>query len=79
MEQKGHTEPKAVGEFLAPAHLGSHQSQEETEGDEKEEASEGVKRAPRRRKAGAGIQEAGETRRRSCQKQEPPEESKPKA
>ena len=77
-ESEMQTEPKVVRESLAPARLGSPQSQEETEGDEKEEASEGVKRAPRRRRAGVGIQEAGENMRRSCQKQEPREESKPK-
>ena len=77
-EPKMHAEPKASGESHAQAHLNPPQGQEGTDGDETEEASEGVKRAPRRRKADTGIQEAGEARRRSSQKQEPPDESKPK-
>ena len=50
-----HAEPKALGESHAPAHLDPPQGQEVVDGDETEEASEGVKRARRRGKADTWI------------------------
>ena len=50
-----HAEPKALGESHAPAHLDPPQGQEVKDRDETEEASEGVKKAPRRGKADTWI------------------------
>ena len=73
-----HTKPKASGESHAQAHLNPPQGQKGTNGDETEEASEGRKRAQRRRKRDTGDQETGEDRRRSGQEQEPSDEFKPR-
>ena len=76
-ESEMHAEPKALGESHVPAHLDPPQGQEVAERDKAEEGSEGVKRAPRRGKADTRSQGAGAARRRSGQKQEPPDESEP--
>ena len=76
-ESEMHAEPKAPGESQAPAHLNHPQGQEVAERDEAEEASEGVKRSPRRGKADTRSQGAGAARSRSGQKQGPPDESEP--
>ena len=62
-----HAEPKALGESHAPAHLDPPQGQEGTDKDKVEEASDGEKRALRKRKADTGIQGMGEAGRRSGQ------------
>ena len=73
-----HAEPQALGESHGPAHRKPPKGQEGTDGDETEEASEGVKRGPGKRKADAGIPGEGVARKRSRQKQEPSYKSKPK-
>ena len=77
-EPEMHAEPKAFGESHAQAHLNPPQGQKGTNGDETEEASEGRKRAQRRRKRDTGDQGTGEDRRRSGQEQEPSDEFKPR-
>ena len=47
-----HAEPKTLGKSHAPAHLNPPKGQERTDGNATEDASDGEKRAPRRRKAG---------------------------
>ena len=68
LHQQGSPRSKSGQEQGAP-----YESEDETE-----EASDGEKRAPRRKKADTGFQGAEEARKRSGQKQEPPDEPKPK-